>query len=224
MLDHAALARSLSVHPFFSGFDAPVLDALVRAGATRRFERDETIFLKGDAGDALYIVRRGQVRIVTGSEDGRRLTLNILGVSDLFGEIALFDGGARSADAVALERTELFAIGRRDLFAVLQRFPEAAMHLLGLLCERLRWMSDRVEERSLLPLSARLARRLASLSADYGEELLVSQEELARYVGGTRESVNRQLRDWQRQGVVRLGRGRVNVVDGCRLPCDLNAY
>ena len=224
MLDHAALARSLSVHPFFAGFAAPALDAFVHIGNNRRFERDETIFLKGDAGDALYVVRRGQVRIVAGSEDGRRLILNVLGVSDLFGEIALFDGGARSADAVASEPTELFTIGRRDFFAVLQRFPEAAVHVLRLLCERLRWMSDRVEERSLLPLRARLARRLVSLSTDFGDELLVSQEELARFVGGTRESVKRYLRDWQRQGVVRLARGRVNVVDGYHLPCGFDTY
>ena len=88
-----------------------------------------------------------------------------------------------------------------------------AVRIIELLCERIRWMSDRMEESVLLPLPARLARRLIALGEDYGAEIQVSQEELAIFIGSTRESVNRQLQDWKRKGLIEIGRGRIRLLD-----------
>jgi CRP-like cAMP-binding protein len=155
---------------------------------------DETLFSKGDPGDALYAVRHGRIRIGVVDESGRRLTFNILGAGDVFGEIALLDGRQRTADATALEATELLVVRRRDLLGTLSRHPTLAIHLIELLCSRLRWMSGRMEEAVLLPLPARLARRLLALCEDYGADLDISQEALAVFVGATRESVTGSFR------------------------------
>jgi CRP-like cAMP-binding protein len=104
-------------------------------------------------------------------------------------------------------------IRRRDFLDLLEQRPPLAVRFIELLCERIRWMSDRMEESLLLPLSARLARRLSALVEDYGAELQVSQEELAVFACATRESVNRQLQEWKRRGLVELGRARIRVAD-----------
>ncbi len=136
---------------------------------------------------------------------------------DVFGEIALLDGHARTAEAIALETTDLFVIDRRDFLELLAHDAALAARIIGFLCRRLRWMSERMEEATLLPLDARLARRLVMLSEDYGAEIQVTQQELAAYVGAARESVNRVLQDWRRSGIIDLGRSRVHVKVAPRL-------
>ncbi|KLK91165.1 transcriptional regulator [Microvirga vignae] len=206
------LALLLKANPFFAGLGDDAIEAVAVLCVSRHLDPGETLFLKGDPGDALYAVRRGQIRIATGSSSGRRLTLNLLGPGDVFGEVALLDGRPRTADAVAVEPTELYTVLRRDFFDLLERRPSVAIRIIELLCERIRWMSEQMEERALLPLETRLAHRLVALSEDYGCELHVSQEELAVFVGASRESVNRQLQDWRRRGWVELSRNRIRVL------------
>jgi CRP/FNR family transcriptional regulator, cyclic AMP receptor protein len=217
MAEQCDFAHFLDASPFFSGLEPDALDAISKLCRPRSLDATETLFLKGDVGDALYAVRRGRIRIGTGTDAGRRLTLNILGPGDVFGEVALLDGRPRTADAVATEPSELFMVQRRDFLDLLERRPKLAVQIVELLCERIRWMSERMEESVLMPLRARLAQRLPALTEDYGSELDVSQEELAVFIGATRESVNRQLQAWRRKGLVELGRSRIRVLDGAQL-------
>jgi CRP/FNR family transcriptional regulator, cyclic AMP receptor protein len=217
MAEPRNLALLLGANPFFAGLGQEAIEAIAVLCVHRRLDREETLFLKGDAGDALYAVRRGQVRIGTGNTSGRRLTLNLLGPGDVFGEVALLDGRPRTADAVAVEATELYTVRRRDFLDLLVKKPAVAIQIIELLCERVRWMSAQMEERALLPLETRLAHRLVALSEDYGSELHVSQEELAIFVGASRESVNRQLQTWRRQGWIELSRNRIRVLHPSRL-------
>ncbi|RVU13871.1 Crp/Fnr family transcriptional regulator [Methylobacterium oryzihabitans] len=207
------LARLLCANPFFASLGEEVVAALAGLCVTRSLEAGRTLFCQGDPGDALYAVRRGQVRIVAGTGDGRTTTLNLLGPGDVFGEVALLDGQPRTATAVAAEPTELFAILRRDLLGLIERRPGVAVHLIAVLCARIRWLSRRAEEAAFLSLEERLIRRLAGLREDYGCEIIASQEALARFVGASRESVNRQLQVWKREGLVALGRGRITILD-----------
>jgi CRP/FNR family cyclic AMP-dependent transcriptional regulator len=205
------LARLLAANPFFAGMGEDAITAIAGLCRTRSLARNAVLFQKGDPGDALYALRRGQVRIATGTAEGRSVTLNLLGPGDVFGEIALLDGHPRTAEAVAIEATELFVIERGDFLGLLTRDPAVAIRIIGFLCGRLRWMSERMEEATLLPLDTRLARRLIMLSEDYGAEIQVTQTELAAFVGAARESVNRVLQDWRRAGIIDLGRSRVTV-------------
>ena len=211
------LALLLKANPFFAGFGEEAIDAIAVLCVPKRLEPGETLFLKGDPGDALYAVRRGQIRIATSISSGRHLTLNLLGPGDVFGEVALLDGRPRTADAVAIEPTELYTVLRRDFFGLLEQRPSVAIRIIELLCERIRWMSSQMEEHALLPLEARLAHRLIALSEDYGRELHVSQEELAVFVGACRESVNRQLQNWRRMGWIELSRNCIRVLHPSRL-------
>jgi CRP/FNR family cyclic AMP-dependent transcriptional regulator len=212
--DFAAL---LGMNPLFAGLGEDAIGSIAGLCTRRQLDAGEVLFQKGDKGDALYGVRRGRIRIETGTAGGGRLTLNMLGPGDLFGEIALFDGQPRTADAISAEPSELFMVRRSDFLAYLEREPRITVRLLELLCQRIRWVSDRMEEAVLLPLHARLARRLCALADDFGSEVHISQEELGIYVGAARESVNRQLQEWRRAGIIELRRGRISLLDVDRL-------
>ena len=213
MSDPRQLARFLSANPFFAGLGESALQAVARLCVTRSLGAQEMLFQKNDPADALYAVRRGEIRIATGTAEGRQLTLNLLGPGDVFGEVALLDGCPRTADAAATEPTELFVIRRRDMLDLLAQQPGIAIAIIELLCKRVRWMSARMEETSFLPVRARLGRRLAALADDYGEEIRVTQEALAVFANTSRETVNRQLQAWKREGLVELGRNRIRLLD-----------
>jgi CRP-like cAMP-binding protein len=226
MADHPAtkpagkrleFATLLGMNPLFSGLGEDAIRGIAGLCTRRALDSGEVLFQKGDKGDALFGVRRGRVRIETGTAAGGRLTLNVLGPGDLFGEIALFDGQPRTADAIAAETSELFTVRRSDFLGYLEREPRVTLRLLEMLCQRIRWVSDRMEEAVLLPLHARLARRLCMLADDFGSEVHISQEELGVYVGAARESVNRQLQEWRRAGIIELRRGRISLLDMDRL-------
>jgi len=207
----------LSVNSLFSGLSADAIQQVADLCTTVSLSDGQTLFVKGDPGDALYGIRRGQIVVTTTTVGGRQLTLNILGPGDILGEIALLDGRPRSADATASGPTELFMIRRVDFQILLQRRSEIAMRLIEILCERLRWSSDRVEEASLLAFPVRLARRLLKLAEDFGQEIIITQEELSILTGAGRETVNRQLQKWQKRGIVQLGRGRIQIVKSSQL-------
>lgn len=205
--------------PLFRGLTPPALERVAALATQRRYREGEVVCSQGDPGDALYGVVTGRVRISTGDADGREIFLNIMEPGDTFGEIALLDGGMRTATAVAMAPSELVALRRDHLMELLQREPQVALELLRLCGERLRWTSGQVEDAALLGTGARLAKRLLSLAELHGEhgsdgrKLRISQEDLAAFLGITRQAVNQQLQAWKAQGWVKLGRGSVSVLD-----------
>ncbi|SEI16081.1 cAMP-binding domain of CRP or a regulatory subunit of cAMP-dependent protein kinases [Methylobacterium sp. 275MFSha3.1] len=217
MGDPAQFERLLSARPFFGRLESDTRRAVAALCVTHSLARGETLFLKDDPADAFYAIRRGEIRITAGTGAGRRMTLNILGPGDIFGEIALFDGRPRSADAVAAEPAELFAVRRRNMLDLVGQHADLSMRVIELLCERLRFASARLEEAVLMPLPARIARRLLGLAEDFGSEIHISQDDIADFAGTTRETVNRQLQSWRRQGMLDLHRNRVVVRDPAAL-------
>ena len=205
----AEFAVILKMNPTFADLGEDELARLSSLCHTRHLATGEKLFRKGDAGDALFAVRRGQIRIETGASDGSRLTLNFTGPNELIGEVAVLDGFGRTADATAAEATELFVLGREDFLGFLEREPKIALKIIMQLCRRIRWQSERTEESMLQPLPVRLARRLCALASDFGSEVHISQEQLGVFVGAARESVNRQLQLWRKDGILDLQRGRI---------------
>jgi CRP-like cAMP-binding protein len=184
----------------------------------------EVIFRVGSPGDIMMAVVTGTVRIVATSPQGKEIVLGDLKAGEVFGEIALLDGGERSADAVALTKCELLALERRDLMAALQRNPEACLRLLELVCKRLRETDERITEIAFFELPVRLAKVLLRTAAAPGAaaraanpKVALSQRELGNMIGGTRESVNRCLRDWQRRGIIRLAKGWIILENAAAL-------
>jgi CRP/FNR family cyclic AMP-dependent transcriptional regulator len=203
----------------FRGLSPATLDQVARLGVRRIAERDAVIFAQSGPGDALYGVMTGRVRISAGSAAGKEMFLNIMEPGDIFGEIALLDGRPRSAAATAMSTSELFVVTREQFLGLLAREPQLVNHLLQLLCGRLRWVSGFAEESALLSVAARLARRLLSLGKLHGHEtragieLKVSQEEVARFLGLSRQIVNQYLQAWKAKHWVDLGRGRIMILD-----------
>lgn len=172
----------------------------------RSFGAGESICRLDDHGDSMMAVVVGTVRISRPTARGKEIILADLRPGDLFGEIALLDGKPRSADATALTNCEVMVLARRDVMPFLERNPAAAMKLMEILCARIRRSDERMADIAFFNLPVRLAKTLLSYQPQGrgAMKLSLSQTELAEMAGGTREKVNRCLRDWQRQGILEL--------------------
>src|ERR1700737_2785467 len=146
----------LREHPFFCELEPAAQEQLCRYAKSRKLRRGATIFTKGDPGDSLFAVASGIVKISTSSVEGRNAILNLIGAGEIFGEIALLDGLSRTTDATPTTDWELFVIDRRDFLPFIRSQPALAMKFIELLCARLRWTSDQVEEVILQNLPGRL--------------------------------------------------------------------
>jgi CRP/FNR family transcriptional regulator, cyclic AMP receptor protein len=202
----------------FRGLPEEALERVASLSTRRSYDKGAVIFSQGDPPDALYGVASGRVRISASGAAGQEVFLNIMEPGDTFGEIAVMDGLPRTAGATALDRATLIVVSRRDFLRLLEREPRLAIHLLKLLCERLRWTSELVEESAFLTGPARLAKRLLILATLHGRaleigrlELRISQAELARFLGISRQIVNQHLSDWRRHQWVDLGRSRIVI-------------
>jgi CRP/FNR family cyclic AMP-dependent transcriptional regulator len=230
-MDRRKLLGSVSI---FSSLEEKELDLLLRATTTKRLEAKEMLFRKGDPGNQLYGILSGSLKVMVTGSDGKDVIFTLLGPGRIIGEIALLDAEARSASAVAVERTELLTLHRRELIPFLEGHPRAAIGLAGVLAAMVRRLSERAEDRHTMPLSGRIAKRLLSLAEEHGKrpivggpvEVRLPQQDLADLVGTTRESVNKQLRIWAEAGVIETGRGRMvlkepealkDVVASCQL-------
>jgi CRP/FNR family transcriptional regulator, cyclic AMP receptor protein len=141
-MDASILAKLPGFHMLFSELPDRQRDDLAGRFRRRRYARGEAVFIKGDEGNSLYIIESGRVHIKLTSEDGREVVLNSLGPGYCFGDLALFDGEPRSADAVAVEESHLFLLERRDFLQFLSDYPSAAVTLLAVLSRRLRRNAD----------------------------------------------------------------------------------
>ena len=209
--------------PLFRGLPPATLERMAALATQRGYRRGEIVFSAGDAGDFLFGVVSGRIRISTANAEGREVFLNIMVPGDTFGEIALLDGGTRTATATAIEAAELVSIRREPVFDLLEREPKAALELLRQCGARLRWTSGLLEDAAFLDAPARLAKRLLSLGELHGEDsaggrvVRISQEELASFLGVSRQAVNEQLQGWKAKGWVTLGHGTVTVRDAAAL-------
>ena len=208
----------LRQHPIFCDLDSEALDQLCRYVKPVSLKRGATIYSKGDPGNSLYVVISGTAKMSISSPDGRSAILNLIGPGEIFGEIALLDGRERTADAIANTNCEVFIIDRREFIPFVRSQPTLAMKLIELLCGRLRWTSDQVEQIILQDLPGRLASALIRLTEKHklepgGRTIAITQQEISEMVGMTRESINKQLRAWAARSWVRLEHGAIVVLD-----------
>ncbi len=212
----------LERNSLFRGLQPAILEQIARLCVRRSYPEDAVIFSQSDPGDALYGVLTGRVRISTSSAGGREVFLNIMEPGDSFGEIALLDGQPRTASATAMSAAELIVITRAQFMPLLAN-PLLTDHLLRLLCGRLRWVCEFAEESALLSVPARLARRLLSLGKLHGHhtvkgiELQVSQDEMAHFLGLSRQVINQHLQEWKAHNWVALGRSKIQILNGTAL-------
>jgi CRP/FNR family cyclic AMP-dependent transcriptional regulator len=214
--------ESLAAIPFFGGLEPSALEHLAASMRSRRFRRGEVIFHIGDPGDALFVIVSGEVKISLPSETGDEAILATLRDGDVFGELALLDGASRSASATALSATETVVLPRdrfRDLLATEASFRDA---LLASIAGELRRLTMHVEELHFLDITGRLAAQLVRLAREGGRPAAggavrlrtnLTQGDLAAMVGCTRQSVNKLLGQFTDDGLLRLERDAIVVID-----------
>nr|WP_249792611.1 Crp/Fnr family transcriptional regulator [Bradyrhizobium sp. BRP22] len=207
----------LRKHPYFVDLEPEAFEQLCRYAKHTTLKRGAAIFSKGDPGTSLFAVISGTVKISISSPDGRNAILNLIEAGEIFGEIAVLDSGLRTADATANSNCELFIIDKREFIPFVRSQPALAMKFIELLCVRLRWTSDQVEQVILQDLPGRLASALLRLTEKHkpepqGRVIAITQQEISEMVGMTRESINKQLRVWATRGWVRLEHGAIVVL------------
>lgn len=204
----------LRQHPIFRELESDAFDQLCRYAKPTSLKRGATIFSKGDPGSSLYAVISGTVKISVSSPDGRNAILNLISAGEIFGEVAVLDGRERTADATANTTCEILVIDRREFLPFVKSQPVLAMKFIELLCDRLRWTSDQVEQVILQDLPRRLASALLGLTEKRkldpsSRTIAITQQEISEMVGMTRESINKQLRAWAARDWVRLEHGAI---------------
>jgi CRP/FNR family cyclic AMP-dependent transcriptional regulator len=219
-MDSAERRQALAKTQLFQALQPADLDAILARAAVKRVLRGEMFRRRGDPGAGMVIIVSGRVRISLVSEDGREVTLTVLGPGEVLGEMTLLDGGECSADATAQEDCVLLALERTQFLRLLRSNSDLCLHLMDVLCQRLRRSNAALGDMALLDLSARLGRLLLRLCEDYGVkcpggtriEVKLSQKDLSSLAGASREKVNKQLRQWELEGIIGKDSGRLMVV------------
>lgn len=218
-LDRKAILRD---HPLFSGLSAEIIERLCAHAKMKEIKRGATIFAKGEPGQSMFAVCSGTVKISVPSLEGKDAVFNFINEGGLFGEIALLDGHPRTADAIAITKCQLMMIDRRDFLPLIRSYPELATKIIDVLCMRLRHTSEQVEDIVFLDLPGRLAKALLRLAGDgdpsaKSQKIAITQREIGEVIGMSRESTNKQLRDWQRRKWIRLERGGIVILQHAEL-------
>ena len=196
-------------------------DLFIGSARSQSWLAGEPIFLMGDSGASMMLVQTGEVRISHPSAGGRTVTLSELKPGAVFGEIALLDGGERSADATAATNCKLLVFERRAFIGLLENNWPLAEALLKLICGRLRRADERIADLAFFDLPGRLAKELLvrARPGPDGAPTRISDTQgvLAALVGGSRETVNRCLRHWEKDGLIAIAEGRISLLDSAGL-------
>jgi CRP-like cAMP-binding protein len=214
MVDPSVLAgtRLFSALP-----DDAVADVAGHA-TERRLGRNDVLFREGDAADDIYVVTAGRIAIANRSSDGRESLVALMGPGDLFGEMSLFDGQGRSADARALQASSVVVVPFGPVRVALEARPETLWSMVRLLVERLRAADEALADTVFLDVPGRTAKRLLELAGDADEfHLPITQEELAGMVGASRERVNKAISQFVRLGWLAQADRRYTIVDRTQL-------
>jgi CRP/FNR family transcriptional regulator, cyclic AMP receptor protein len=191
----------------------------------RRLGDGELLYARGDPAEALFGLARGRIRLSNVGPDGREVLVMLFEPGDWVGEVSLFDGLPRTHDAHAVGECEVYVLPKAKLLALLDAEPQLYRHFAARLARALRWALSYIDDAMFLPLSARLAKRLLDLARVYGErtplgqrlDLHLTQEDLGRMLGASRQSVSKELKRWEARGWIGLEYGKVVVCDEAAL-------
>ncbi len=211
--------------PFLRQLGPDDADALLGLARRRRIRRNETILRAGAAGDEVVLVLDGRVKLSAYGPDRREVVIALRGPGELLGEMAALGGQRRTATAVAVDDGEVGFLHADELRDFLHDHPDAALVMIRMLVRRLSEATRDVVDLATRDSVGRIAKRLLELAAEHGAptaggtriELSLSQDELARWTGATRETVSRALRLMRQLGWVATDHRTVTVLDAAAL-------
>ncbi|HEX9339377.1 MAG TPA: Crp/Fnr family transcriptional regulator [Pseudonocardiaceae bacterium] len=209
----------------FQGVEPAAAEALAQSLEPVEFPRGHLIFAEGEPGDRLYIIQSGKVKLGRKSPDGRENLLWIAGPADMFGELSIFDPGPRTSSATTVTDVRAVSMDRVMLREWINKRPDIAEQLLRVIARRLRRTNNMLAELIFTDVPGRVARALLQFAQRFGNQeagLLrvthdLTQEEIAQFVGASRETVNKALADFAHRGWLRLEGKSVLILDPERL-------
>jgi CRP/FNR family transcriptional regulator, cyclic AMP receptor protein len=218
---HAIVAEA----GIFQGVKASHVDAVTRHLETVDFAAGRIVFAEGEPGDKLYIITAGKVKIGSRLSDGRESLLAVLGPSDMFGELSIFDPGPRTSTATAVTNVRTQAMNRETLRTFIDGRPEIVEQLLRVLARRLRRTNDSLADLIFTDVAGRVAKQLLELAHRFGVPTSdgvqvthdLTQEEIAQLIGASRETVNKVLADFTHRGWIRVDGKTVQIIENERL-------
>ena len=215
-------ARLLAGSTLFCELGPQELEELGRHAQWRSLPARKHVVQQGSQNQEMYAVLRGRLKVIRESEDGREAMLGILEPGEVFGELAMLDGGPRTATVETLEPCELLVLRRQDVLGFLEHHPRVMHQLILVLCQRLRSADQLVQDTLFLPLPQRLGKTLKSLALEHGSagriDLKFTQQEIGNLVGASRESINKQLNAWQESGWLAVEDGHIHLLEPDKLP------
>lgn len=211
--------------PFLQQLSREDADALLDRLRRRKVKAGTELIRAGSAGDEAVLVIEGRVRLLAYGHDRREVVLAIRGPGELIGEMSALGSGRRTATAVALDEVEVGVLPAAELVGFLREHPDTAVVLIRMLVRRLAEATQDVIDLATQDSVGRLAKRLVDLSTEHGKvaaggteiELSLTQDELARWTGATRETVSRALRLMRQLGWVATDRRTITVLDPAAL-------
>ena len=194
---------------------------VARLCTRRRIAAHQVVFFQGEPGREMFIVASGQLKVSVTSAEGKELSFFIFHKNDIFGELALLDGESRSATVTSIGPCELLVLHQHDFKRLLEQHPSIGLQLLSLLAGRIRATTSLYESSVFVEIPGRLAHKLLELAEQHGVEsdagilidLKLSQYDLGTLISASRESVNKLLKSWEKQGIIKIGKGKIILTD-----------
>lgn len=210
----------LSTVSFFAEASATEQQSIRELCTPRSVRRKEVVVRQGSIDREMFIVESGRLRISAVSEDGKEVGFGVLEAGDTFGELAMLDAEPRSASVTAIEACALLVLSPAQFEQLVFRHPRLALKLLVILAQRLRHTTRIYQDSVFMDVPARLARFLLEFSHPAKEagsapvvDVTLSQYELGTLINASRESVNKQLREWESQGLIESAGGKIRLTD-----------
>jgi CRP/FNR family cyclic AMP-dependent transcriptional regulator len=198
----------------FRALDEPARLTMVEHASRRVVDKGQMVFWQDDPGESMFVLLEGSVKLLVGSRDGELIELHRHDAPAIFGELALLDGGPRSASAEAVERSTLLVVTRPEVLQLLRSDEQVAEALLSTLGAMVRRTTRQVSDLAFLSLQGRVAAKLLDLAEpDQVRTRRVTQVELATMVGGARQTVNQALRSLESRGYIRSSGRMFEILD-----------
>jgi CRP/FNR family transcriptional regulator len=211
----------LAALPVFAGLSDRDWEKVGDFFSERQYQRDDYIFLEGEAPEALYVVKTGKVKVLRHSTDGKDVVLRMTGPGQLLGSVAVFDGGGYPGTAQAIEDCTLLVIGRNDCLTLVSRYPVFALTVINDMGLRLRSSAEQIRSLAVERVEQRIARTLLKLGQTAGAdspegrviELPLTRQDVADMTGTTVETAIRVMSKFRREELIFTRRGKVVLVD-----------
>jgi CRP-like cAMP-binding protein len=211
----------LTALPVFAGLSDRDWDKILDLFSERQYQKDDYIFLEGEAPEALYVVRSGKVKVLRHSTDGKDVVLRVASAGELLGTVATFDGAGYPGTAQAIEECALLVVARNDCLTLCSRYPVFALAVIADLGARLRSAAEQIRSLAVERVEQRIARTLLKLAETAGSdmsdgrviEMPLTRQDVADMTGTTVETAIRVMSKFRRLSLIRTRRGKVVLVD-----------